>query len=270
MPTPIEILLDPVSLTIFAIYGALMVWEALAPARELPSIPGARLRGMASFVVFFYLSSYLPMLWDGYLASYQLLDLSGLGVAGGAVAGLLVYELGAYIYHRAIHRYDALFTGVHQMHHSAEALDTYSAFYFSPLDMVGWTGLGSLCLTLCVGVDPTAATVILVATSFFSIFQHANLRTPRWLGYIVQRPESHTVHHGRGVHQKNYSDLPLWDILFGTFENPAGYEHETGFYPSASTRVLDMLLCRDVTEAPVASSPAASPRTAVTRASSAA
>ena len=29
------------------------------------------------------------------------------------------------------------------------------------------------------------------ARHFLDIFQHANLRTPRWLGYLVQRPESH-------------------------------------------------------------------------------
>jgi hypothetical protein len=33
MPTPIEILLDPVSLAVFALYAALIVWEAVAPAR---------------------------------------------------------------------------------------------------------------------------------------------------------------------------------------------------------------------------------------------
>ena len=38
----------------------------------------------------------------------------------------------------------------------------------------------------------------------------ANVRTPQWLGYLVQRPESHSVHHQRGVHAYNYSDLPLF------------------------------------------------------------
>jgi hypothetical protein len=37
MPTPIELLLDSVSLTLFALYGALMLWEAVAPARSLPA-----------------------------------------------------------------------------------------------------------------------------------------------------------------------------------------------------------------------------------------
>ena len=36
MPSPIDLLLDPVSLAILALYGALIAWEALAPARQLP------------------------------------------------------------------------------------------------------------------------------------------------------------------------------------------------------------------------------------------
>jgi len=39
MPTPFQILADPASLVIMAMYLALMVWEAFFPARRLPSIP---------------------------------------------------------------------------------------------------------------------------------------------------------------------------------------------------------------------------------------
>lgn len=248
MPTPIEILQDPISLIVLAMYAFLMTWEAVLPGRELPVVRGWRWRGLSSFAVYFYLSSYLPLLWDRYLAPYQLLDLSGLGVGGGAVAGLLVYELGVFVWHRVMHASNALWRGVHQMHHSAERIDTYGAFYFSPADMIGWTALSSLCLTLGVGIVPQAATIVLLATTWMGIFQHANIRTPQWLGYLIQRPESHTVHHGRGVHAKNYSDLPLFDILFGTFENPKGYELTTGFYHGASARVWDMMCMRDVSQ----------------------
>ena len=34
MPTPPEVLVDPVSLTLFALYAALMLWEALSPGRR--------------------------------------------------------------------------------------------------------------------------------------------------------------------------------------------------------------------------------------------
>ena len=83
---------------------------------------------------------------------------------------------------------------------------------------------------------------------FAGIFQHANINTPRWLGYIIQRPESHTIHHGRGLHKYNYCDLPIIDIIFGTFRNPKGYQMETGYYDGASARIVDMLLFKDVSK----------------------
>jgi sterol desaturase/sphingolipid hydroxylase (fatty acid hydroxylase superfamily) len=201
---------------------------------------------MLSFTFFFFLSSYLPLFWDKYLVQFQILDLSSIGVAGGTIAGLLIFEFGLYIWHRSMHKSDVLWKIFHQMHHSAERMDTYGAFYFSPMDMIGLTFLGSLSFTIVAGLDPQAVTLILIATTFFSIFQHANVKTPVWLGYLVQRPESHTVHHAKGVHAFNYSDLPIFDIIFGTFKNPKDYEYETGFYEGASERVVDMLLFKDV------------------------
>ncbi len=246
MPSPIDLLLDPVSLAILALYGALIAWEALAPARPLPKVRGWRLMGLTAFVAIFFVSSYLPLLWTEKLAQFQLFDLTGLGTWAGAAIGLLVYEFGVYVWHRTMHSNTALWRVFHQMHHSAERIDTYGAFWFSPADMVGWTALNSLALTLVVGISAEATTVVLLATMLMSIFQHANIRTPQWLGYLVQRPESHSHHHERGVHARNYSDLPIFDLLFGTFLNPKGFAAETGFYDGASSRVMDMLLARDV------------------------
>jgi sterol desaturase/sphingolipid hydroxylase (fatty acid hydroxylase superfamily) len=248
-PTPLDLLLDPISLTVFALYGALVIWEALAPARPLPVINGWRLRGLLAFVAYFFLSSYLPLLWTGFLARFQLFDLTVLGTWFGAAVGLLVYELGVYVWHRSMHASDWLWRSFHQMHHSAERLDTFGAFWFSPLDMIGWTALFSICLTLIIGLTPEATTVVLLATTFLSTFQHANLRTPRWLGYLVQRPESHSRHHERGVHAGNYSDLPLFDLLFGTFHNPHNFAAQAGFEDGASSRVTDLLLARDISGA---------------------
>jgi sterol desaturase/sphingolipid hydroxylase (fatty acid hydroxylase superfamily) len=79
------------------------------------------------------------------------------------------------------------------------------------------------------------------------MFQHMSFRTPRWLGYIIQRPESHSVHHGKNVHRYNYSDLPLWDLIFGTFRNPEAFQKEHGFYAGGSERIAEMLVFQDVT-----------------------
>jgi len=249
MPTPIEILLDPISLGVLALYASLMLYEAWRPARKLPRVAGWHARALASFTVYFFLSSYLPLIWDGYLARYQLFDLSQVAALPGAVIGLVAYNALLYVWHRTMHGTDWLWLSFHQMHHSAERLDTYGAFYFSPLDTIGLTLVGSLSLSLVVGLSPQAITIFLFASMFMGMFQHANINTPRWLGYIVQRPESHTIHHGRGLHKYNYADLPIFDIVFGTFRNPKGYEMQTGFYDGASSRIGDMLLCKDVASA---------------------
>lgn len=249
MPTPLEILLDPVSLIILAIYAGLMIWEALFPARQLPTVKYWKLKGMMFFVIFFYLSSYLPLISDGYLAEYQIIDLTGLGTLGGALVGILLYQFGVYVWHRSMHKSNVLWRVFHQMHHSIERLDTYSAFIFSPMDMIGFTVLGSFLLVLVAGFTPQAATVTILVNTFFSMFQHSNIRTPVWLGYIVQRPEAHGLHHAKGIHAYNYGDITIYDMLFGTWKNPKHFEYENGFYMGASSKIADMLLFRDVSKA---------------------
>jgi len=248
MPTPLDILLDPVSLTVLALYAALVGLEALFPARALPHVPLWRTRALAVFAVYFFLSSYLPLLWTETLARYQLFDLSDVNPWLAAGIAVLVYELLVYGWHRAMHNSQWLWRGFHQMHHSAERIDSFGAFYFSPLDMVGWTVLASLTLTIGVGLSAQAASWFLYASTFLGVIQHVNVRTPQWLGYFVQRPESHSLHHQRGVHRWNYSDLPLWDIVFGTFRNPKEFAAEAGFHDGASARIGAMLAFRDVAQ----------------------
>lgn len=247
LPSPLDLLLDPISLTVIGMYVLLYGWETFFPRnKNMPKVKFATLRGLMAFAGFFYLSSYLPLLTDTYLAKYQMLDLSGLPMILQVLLGLFIYQLFLYAWHRLMHSSHVLWRVFHQMHHSSERLDIPSTFYFSPMDMIGFTLLGSLVFALLIGLGPQAATVVLLILNFLSIFQHANIRTPKWLGYAIQRPEQHAVHHERGVHKFNYSDLPIIDILFGTFSNPENFEGQNGFYDGASARVGDMLLFRDL------------------------
>jgi len=102
--------------------------------------------------------------------------------------------------------------------------------------------VGAVVGTMLLGVSAQAAALAGIVAVGLSIFQHVNLKTPRWLGYVIQRPESHSVHHRRGFHGKNFSRLPIIDLMFGTLENPEYFELDTGFYPGASERVLEMLV----------------------------
>ena len=206
-----------------------------------------RLRGVVATALAVWLSMVVAGTWASLLGDYTLFDLSGLGTAWGAAVGVLVYEFVHYWYHRSVHSFDALWRFAHQMHHSAERVDAFGAYYLHPVDVFCFTTCASLVFVPLLGLSAEASAIGAAFLTFNAMFQHANIRTPHWLGYLIQRPESHCVHHGRGIHQYNYSDLPLWDIVFGTFVNPRDVEGmEAGFYDGASARVPEMLVFRDV------------------------
>lgn len=246
LPTPLELLLDPLSLAILASYAFLILWEEIFPARKLPKVKNWRVKGLLFFFAFFFVASYLPIFIDPFLAEFQVFNLTHLSVFTSSIIGLLVYELVIYVYHITMHKYDFLWRTFHQVHHSAERLDAYGSLFHSPLDMIGFTLVGSVSFALLVGLPPQTITILLFVINFLAFFQHANIKTPRWIGYFVQRPESHSIHHGRGIHKNNYADLPLIDMFFGTFENPKNYQKATGFYDGASSKIKEMLLFKDV------------------------
>ncbi len=235
-------------------YLALVVLDLVAPARRFPKVARWRAKGLAFFVLSFGLGVVAPFFWNDWLGAHRLVDATGLGTAAGTVVGLLVVQLASYWWHRALHGVPFLFRTFHQMHHSAERVDIFGAFYFHPLDFLGFTFVTSFALVMVVGVTPEAALLASSSSTLFAFFQHANLRTPRWLGYFVHRPENHALHHQRGLHAYNYGDIALWDIVFGTFHNPPTWENQAGYYDGASSRVGAMLLGHDIaSEGPSAS-----------------
>lgn len=249
LPTPMQILSDPASIIVMSIFFALMIGEELFPGRPLPTIKFWKIKGVTAFIIYFFLSSYLPLFWNEYLGSYQIINMTTLGDYWGALVALLIYELGVYIWHRSMHKSNLLWRVFHQMHHSAERVDTYGAFFFSPMDMIGFTFLTSLAMVWIGGFTVQATIYAIYGATFLAVIQHANIKTPHWMGYIFQRPESHSLHHAKSVHAFNYSDLPLFDIIFGTFRNPKQFASETGFYDGASSRIGEMLLFKDINSA---------------------
>ena len=93
-----------------------------------------------------------------------------------------------------------------------------------------------------------AGAIYTACTALGEFFYHTNVRTPRWIGYIFQRPEMHRIHHQHGRHKNNYGDIVWWDMLFGTYENPKEFLHTCGFDDAREQRLVDMLLYRDVHE----------------------
>ena len=241
---------------------AFIVWDVLRPSRRFATPRLWKARALVVSVFSFVLSMKIGEWWVALFDGKSLLNGAVLGSWGGALAGILLYELAHYWYHRAAHGLDWLWRAAHQMHHSAESVEALGAYYLHPLDTALFTTWSALVFFPLLGLDPVAAALASAFLAFNAVFQHANIRTPRWLGYLIQRPESHGIHHERGVHRYNYSDLPLWDIVFGTFRNPVRWEAQAGFYDGASSRVGAMLVGRDVSEAESPAPAAAMPRAA--------
>ncbi len=246
LPTPWQILIDPASIIVISIFLVLIIAEAIIPGRQLPIVKYWRIKGIIAFTIYFFISSYLPLIWSDYLAEYRIMDLTFLGDYWGALIALIVYQLGVYVWHRSMHKSNFLWRIFHQMHHSAERVDTYGAFFFSPMDMIGFTFLTSLAMVWVAGFTAQATIYAIYGATFLAVIQHTNIKTPQWMGYIFQRPESHSLHHEKGIHAFNYSDLPLFDIIFGTFRNPKDFSQETGFYNGASSKLGEMLLFKDI------------------------
>ena len=225
-------------------FFALLAFEPLLPGRPQPKIR----RWIPKAVVFFMVgalpNTLIPAFAAHALAGRSLFHLASLGTGTGVLIATLATSLASYFWHRASHKNEFLWRWTHQMHHSAERVDIAGFAYGHPFDIV----IGVLVSTVTVaviGVSPLASGIAGYFSFVRSLFLHLNLRTPRWLGYVLQRPEMHCVHHERGVHAYNYG-LPLWDMIFGTFRNPADWNAEAGFWDGASARLGDMLLARDV------------------------
>jgi sterol desaturase/sphingolipid hydroxylase (fatty acid hydroxylase superfamily) len=228
-----------------ALFAGFILVEAALPARPLPKVRGWRLMGIVAFLVTGAVSASVPLLYVDFVRAHRLFDLEWLGTLGGAGLSFVAGELVGYWIHRASHgRF--LWRAYHQLHHSAERVDVYGSAFFHPLEIALGGFLGAIVGTMLLGVSARAAALAGLLAIAISIFQHTNVRTPRLLGYFVQRPESHSVHHRRGAHAQNYSRIPVVDMLFGTFENPKHFEPDAGFYPGASKRVLEMLIGVDV------------------------
>jgi sterol desaturase/sphingolipid hydroxylase (fatty acid hydroxylase superfamily) len=238
---------DLIALAVPLTYFVLLATERLWPARSFPPRKGWQWIGLGFLVLVGTIGAVVPLLIPaGWLAAHRWLDGSGLGIAGGVFVGYLVLSGLGYAWHRAAHNVDVLWRGMHQLHHSPQRVDIPGSVVFHPAEMVVQVLLQLFVAVIVLGLDPLAAALVGYVAAFYGMFQHWNVRTPRWLGYAIQRPESHCVHHRKGVHYYNYGDFPVWDMLFGTFRNPADYIGECGFEDGADRRIGAMLAFADV------------------------
>ena len=239
--------IDLVSLLVPLTYLAMLGFERWRPARQFPPRRGWTWVGIGFLILLGTVSTVVPLALDPHwLEAHRWLEGTRLGVAGGTIVGYVVLSGCMYAVHRTFHEVGWLWRLTHQLHHSPQRIDISGSVLFHPVEMVIQVLLQLFVTVIVLGLDPLAAALVGYVAAFYGMFQHWNVHTPRWLGYLIQRPEAHCEHHRRGVHANNYGDLPVWDLLLGTFRNPAHFEGECGFDSPADRRVGAILAFQDV------------------------
>jgi len=144
----------------------------------------------------------------------------------------LIYSFINYWAHRVKHAWYPAWEYLHKMHHSPSHMDSRIAFYRHPLEMIANTLVLLFIGKLVLDVSAQAVAIALVIEGCLEIFHHSNIRLQKRLkilGYVIQTPEQHLLHHEKGRHKSNYSPLTLWDTLFNTVAFPSTKHVSVGF-----------------------------------------
>ncbi len=230
---------------VFTIACVMLIAEIKKPARNFPRVIGWWGRATIFNLLQFLIILIAGITWDLWLQKFHIFNLSYLTPTWGALTGYLTITFVFYWWHRLRHRISFLWRWVHQLHHSPKRLELITAFYKHPIELIADSMLSSFILFALLGLNLKAASYAILLSGIGELFYHWNVSTPYWVGFILQRPESHCIHHQENLHSYNYSDLPLWDMLFGTFRNPKNWKGKCGF-SQHEERVGEMLEGVDV------------------------
>jgi sterol desaturase/sphingolipid hydroxylase (fatty acid hydroxylase superfamily) len=232
---------------VFAVAIGCLCLEKLIPGWHLPAVRTWPVRVVLVNLVQLGVVLLAGVTWERWLASRSIFELSQhvSPLAGGMIAYFIATFV-FYWWHRWRHEVNFLWRGFHQIHHSPQRIEVITSFYKHPGEMLVNSVIGSVLVYTILGLSLEAGAIYTACTALGEFFYHTNIRTPRWIGYIFQRPEMHRIHHQHARHKNNYGDIVWWDMLFGTYENPKEFLYTCGFDDAREQRLLDMLAYRDV------------------------
>jgi sterol desaturase/sphingolipid hydroxylase (fatty acid hydroxylase superfamily) len=219
------------------------------------------LRRYAATDVFYLLTSGIALsLAAQSLAVRFVAPASGFAVTSGlAVASFILFDLGAYVSHRFLHRFDILWK-VHKVHHSSHHLDWLATFR-GHLAEHAIRQLFSPVLLIALGVPLVIVGLTAAVHGAWSAFVHSNFGPRlRFLDPIVITPRLHRVHHVAASCERNFGVVfSIWDRLAGTLSTATegdgilGVPGEVDTYPQTWTVQLWEPFRRRRSRSPVAS-----------------
>ena len=238
---------------LIAIAAVMIVIERVWPGNQLPYVKGWWARIALVNIAQLGVVMLAGVTWDRWFHETSLFHLpESIGTVWAAVIAYFVSTLVYYGWHRVRHESVFFWRLCHQLHHSPQRIELLASFYKHPVEITINCLISATLVYGLVGCSIESAALYTGLTAVAEYFYHWNIRTPRWIGWFIQRPESHRVHHQYQHHSQNYADLPLWDWLFGTLNNAKASPARCGFDPEKEARVPDMLRFTDVHKTPAA------------------
>ncbi len=185
-------------------------------------------------------------MWVKLLGACSVLHLANIKLP--VLEGFIAWFIGTFFFywwHRLRH-VNGFWQVFHQLHHSPQRIEALTSFYKHPLEILSDSLLSALVMYLLLGVSLEGGLWFNFFAATGEYFYHSNIKSPKWLKYFIQTPELHSVHHELNVHKYNFSDIPLWDKLFGTYKDTDEFAKQCGFPNNNEKKVIKMLLFKDV------------------------
>lgn len=244
--------MTPTILVLLATAAALILLERIPSLRRVPArlfrahfgadigflilgwVAGARL-------AFLYLGAGTEVLGPGVprLAS------AGAPLWAEFLVALILIDLGNYLAHDLMHRFEALWE-FHKVHHSSRVLDWLATFRAHLVESALRRVLAPLLLIL-IGVSPSAVVIASAVFHAYAILNHSNLRLDlRLLEALLVTPRLHHLHHVPATGRRNLGTVfSVWDRLLGRLELHAvppdeaiGVPDEVESYPQGFLRQM--------------------------------
>lgn len=225
-----------------------LILERAFPGRSLPNSAGWYIRCISINLIQLGITLVTGKLWLEWFGNTSIFSFSSLN--SPLVEGFIGWFIGTfafYWWHRLRHK-DGFWVVFHQIHHSASRIEILTSFYKHPIEIFTNSFITAVILFPILGVSLMASFWYNMFAATGEYFYHANIKTPKWLRYFIQTPELHSIHHQYDVHKFNFSDLPIWDRIFGTYKDTTEFTDRCGFPDGAEQKLGEMLIFKDVYE----------------------
>jgi sterol desaturase/sphingolipid hydroxylase (fatty acid hydroxylase superfamily) len=226
MQTPLAALQIP------ALIVLMSVVEVVIPLHRQARVAGGRL---LSNLVLTAAALILGILLNGLLLGgaaymdqrgYGALAALGLRSIPSIIVSIFVLDFATYAAHVFLHK-SAWAWRIHLVHHVDRSVDATTTLRHHPMEhAVRFVFLAGAAWAL--GAPPAALALYRLLSVTNGVFEHANVRVPKWLDralvWFWVTPDMHKLHHSRiqSETDSNYSNLfSFFDRLFGTF-TPSG------------------------------------------------